>query len=305
MSIYLVCEGSPNGLDVRVLDLVIAQKLGQEVQIIPSGGEGSLGSVASWLEERSRKTLPDGTQSPPRDQAYVVEDRDFRSSEEVEQIGQRSSPKRWVWRRHEIENYLLDPRLVADAFRALQAGHVRGADALPGDPDAVLRLLQELARPMLKDHTGWVTYWHLVSHKRNTEDTRLLWPDPPLQPAPGSSYPGHTEWLDYLCSECARLKEACRQVSEDITFDGPGIAKAYDRFLLQVTHPDFFASEQFLLDLDGHKLMSALRLHVNQAGVSHLSRSDLETELLNALDRLYEPGFFEPDDFAQLAEKIV
>ena len=33
--------------------------------------------------------------------------------------------------------------------------------------------------------------------------------------------------------------------------------------------------------------------------------ADLETELLNALDRLYEPSFFEPDDFALLSEKLI
>jgi len=305
MSIYLVCEGPADGLDVRVLNVVVAQKLGREVQIVPAGGERSLGSVASWLEERSRASLPDGTLSPPRDRAYTVEDRNFRSPEEVERTWQRLNQKRWVWRRHEIENYLLDPRLVADAFRALKAAHVRGADALPDDPGAVFSLLQELALPMLEDHAGWLTYWRLVSYKRNTVDTRMLWPHPPLQPSPGSSYPGRAEWLDYLHSECVRLKEACKQMSEAATFDEPAIVEAYDHTLSQVTHPDFLASGRFLLDLGGHELMSALRAYVNQAGVPRLSHSDLETELLNALDQLYDPGFFEPNDFAQLAEKLI
>ena len=305
MSIYLVCEGPADGLDVRVLDLVIAQKLDRMVQIIPAGGERSLGSVASWLEERSRKPFSDGTLSLPRDRAYTVEDRDFRSLEEVERTWQQPNQKRWVWRHHEIENYLLDPRLVADAFRALKAAHVRGADALPGDSDAVRCLLQELARPMLEDHAGWLTYWRLVSHKRNTVDTRLLWPHPPLQPAPDSSYPGRTEWLDYLHSECVRLKDACKQMSEVVTFDESAIVEAYDHTLSEITHPDFLASGRFLLDMGGHELMSALCAYVNQAGVPHLSHSDLETELLNALDRLYDPGFFEPDDFAHLAEMLV
>jgi hypothetical protein len=305
MSVYLVCEGPADGLDVRVLDLVIAQKLKREVQIIPAGGERSLGSVASWLEERSRKPLPGGIMGSPQDRAYAVDDRDFRSLDDVEQIWQRPHQKRWVWRRHEIENYLLDPRLVADTFRALKAAHVRGADALPGDPDAVLRALQELARPMLEDHAGWLTYWHLVSHKRSAVDTRLLWPDSPLQPASDSLYPGRAEWLDYLRSECVRLKDACKQMSEDVAFDELTIVEAYDRILSQVTHPDFLASGCFLLDLGGHELLSALCAYINQAGVARLSHSDLATELLNALDRLYEPGFFEPDDFAQLAEILI
>ena len=242
MSIFLVCEGTADGLDVRVLDLIVAQKLNREIHIIPAGGERGLGSVASWLEERSRKPLPDGTMGSPRDRAYAIEDRDFCSLEEVERIWQRPDQKRWIWRRHEIENYLLDPRLIVDAFDALKAAHVRGADVLPGDLDVVRLVLQEIAQPMLEDHAGWLTYWHLVSHKRATADTRLLWPDSPLPPSLGSPYPGRVEWLDYLRSECTRMRESCKQLAGDVAFDEPAIVEAYDHVLLQITRPDFLAS---------------------------------------------------------------
>jgi hypothetical protein len=292
MSVYLVCEGSTDGLDVRALNLVIVNKLGREVQIESAGGDRSLGSVAHYLAERYHA------------QTYVIEDRNYRSLEEAEQAWSQPNQKWWMWRRHEIENYLLDPRLVADAFRALKMAHVRGTEVLPSDSEAAFHLLQELARPMLEDHAGWLTYWCLVSHKRNTADTRLLWPDPPLRPAPDLAYPGRAEWLDYLRSESIRLKQACGQISGDNTFDESAIVEMYDHVLSQVTHPDFLASGRFLLDLGGHELMSALCTYVNRAGVSRLSHSDLATELVNALDRLYEPEFFEPDDFAQLADRI-
>lgn len=292
MSIYLVCEGPHDGLDVRVLDLVIVQKLGRDTLVEPAGGDRSLGSVANYLEKRYRV------------RAFAVEDRNFRSLEEAERAWQQPNQKRWIWRRHEIENYLLEPRLVADAFRALKRDLVRGADKLPDDPDVILHELQELAQPMLEDHAGWLAYWQLVFHKRDKAETRLLWPDPSLRPSPGSSYPDRTEWLAYLHSECIRLKQACMQVCEDITFDAPAIAEVYDRILSQVTHPNFLDSRQFLIDLGGHELMSALCTYVNRTGIPHLSCSDLATELLNALDRLYEPGFFDPDDFAQLANRL-
>ncbi len=290
MNIYLVCEGKPDGLDVRVLDLIIAQKYDRMVQIEPAGGSGSLGGVASWLEERS-----------PLNQAHSVQDRDFRPLVEIEQIWQRPNQKRWVWRRHEIENYLLDPRVVADVFRALKADGVRGTDTLADDSDAIFGLLQKLAQPMFEDHVGWLTYWDLVSRKRNVGDTRLLWPDPHLQSTSGSQYPGQAEWLHYLRSECVRLKEACERVSKDVTFDELDIVKMYEDNLSKVAHSDFLTSGRFLRDMGGKELMSALCSYVNQTGVPGLSRSLLEEELLKALDRLYEPGFFEPDDFAQLA----
>jgi len=98
MSIYLVCEGPTDGLDGRVLNLLIVNKLGREVQIEPVGGDGSLGSVASWLEERSRIQRSDGTWSRPQDRVYAVEDRNYRSAEEAGQTWNSRSPKRWMWR---------------------------------------------------------------------------------------------------------------------------------------------------------------------------------------------------------------
>jgi len=292
MSIYLVCEGPADGLDGRVLNLVVVQKLGRDVLIEPAGGDRSIGSVAQYLAERYRA------------RAYAVEDRNFRSSEEAGQTWKQPSQKRLIWRRHEIENYLLDPRLVADAFHSLQVTSVRGADNLPQDGKAAFALLQKLAQPMLENHAGWLTYWNLNSYKNaEANDVRLLKPTdslPPVSSVPG----GRVEWLNYLCSECLRLKQACDHLFSDATFDEPAIAEKYDNVLSQVTQPDFLSSGQFLLDLGGHELMSALRAHVNQAGVSSLSFSDWEDELLKALDRSYTPGFFEPDDFAQLADHL-
>lgn len=102
MSIYLVCEGSTDGLDMRVLNLLIVNKLGREALIEPAGGDGSLGSVASWLEERSRIQRSDGTWSRPQDRVYAVADRNYRSAKEAEQIWNHRSQRRWIWRRHEI-----------------------------------------------------------------------------------------------------------------------------------------------------------------------------------------------------------
>jgi len=295
MNIYLVCEGPPDGLDVRVLNLVIAQKLGRDVLIEPAGGDRSLGSVADYLEKRYGA------------RACVIEDRNFRSLEEAERTWNQSKQRRWIWRRHEIENYLLDPRLVTEAFRSLQASGVRRADRLLdlNDEQSVAVLLQELAQPMIENHAGWLTYGRLVSHKRDTADTRLRRPAGSLPHSPGSLYPGRAEWLAYLRSECRRLEDACEQVNRDQDLSDPAITATCDEILSRLAHPDFLTGGQFLIDLGGHELMSALCSRVNRSGVSHLSCADLQTELVEALDRLYRPGFFDPDDFAQLAEMLI
>lgn len=94
-------------------------------------------------------------------------------------------------------------------------------------------------------------------------------------------------------------------MSKDATLDELNIAKMYEANLSKVTHSDFLTSGRFLQDVGGKELMSALCSYVNQIGVPGLSRSLLEEELLKALDRLYRPGLFEPDDFAQLAEGLI
>lgn len=113
---YLVCEGQPDGLDIQVLDLVIAQKFGRDVTIEAAGGDRSLGSVREYLSKRNRT---------PR--VLSIEDRNFHSRADAERTWTNPGAKGLMWRRHEIENYLLDPRLVADAFRALREDGIRGA----------------------------------------------------------------------------------------------------------------------------------------------------------------------------------
>lgn len=213
MAVYLVCEGPADGLDVRVLDLVIAQKLGRAVQIIPAGGDSSLRSVRWWLEERSRTQRPDGTWRPPRDRTYAIEDRNFRQAADVEKLRQKPNGKRWMWRRHEIENYLLDPRLVAHAFQEIKKAPIaqKFAGQLPDTATKALQLLQQLAQPMLEDYAGQLTCQALSYYKGDIGNTNLDCPQRPsgFTPSNSSPYAGQTEWLAYLQSECQRLKEAC------------------------------------------------------------------------------------------------
>ncbi len=299
--IYLICEGPVDSLDVRVLDVIIAQALGKNVIIQPAGGEGSLGSVATYFEERSRRTRQDA----PTDRAYCIEDRDYRSRSEVEATWQVDKGKRFIWRRHEIENYLLDPRVVGGAFQSLWEDKVRGADRLPQTASEVDDLMQQLARPMVEHHVGWLTYRRLREKKNEAVDTRFMWPDPPLKPSEDALYPGRKEWLDYLRSECSRAKGDCETFAGMAEFKAPNVTTLYDQILAEINQPDFFPSGQYLIDIKGKDLMSALCRYLNEQGLSRLSRIDLETELINSFERQYSPGFFDPDDFSELAARLV
>ncbi len=57
--------------------------------------------------------------------------------------------------------------------------------------------------------------------------------------------------------------------------------------------------------MGGHELMSALLGYLNRQGLSHLSLSTLQNELVSAIEREYEPGVFSPDDFSELADRLV
>src|SRR5574341_1566025 len=116
-NIYLICEGTADGLDLRVLNTIIAQKLGKEVQISAAGGDSSLGSVVRWLEEKSRQRRKDNKLGRPLDHAYSVQDRNYESKAKANDSWAQGK-NRFMWRRHEIENYLLEPRVLASAFTA-------------------------------------------------------------------------------------------------------------------------------------------------------------------------------------------
>src|SRR5580693_6577259 len=97
--VYLVCEGPTDGLDVRVLDALLAQKLGAYVRIEAAGGDKNLAGVRAYIEARGLGI------------ALAIEDRNYRSREDSEATWSALKPK-LVWHRHEIENYLLEPSVV-------------------------------------------------------------------------------------------------------------------------------------------------------------------------------------------------
>src|SRR5262249_46338676 len=102
MAVHLVCEGGNTGLDNRTLDRLVVQFYNLSVQMAPSGGSGGLGAVRVYLLNRSAN-----------DVAISVEDRDyFRTRAEAHAGWGNLAANGYIWRRHEIENYLLHPRVV-------------------------------------------------------------------------------------------------------------------------------------------------------------------------------------------------
>ncbi len=294
--IYLVCEGKSDLLDRKVLELIIVNHCHKNVKFESVGGDSSLKSVARWLEATSENIH----------RAYVIEDRNFRPLSVAEQTWNDPNRKNFIWRRHEIENYLLDPRIIAAAFQALKASGVRGSDALPMTDQTVLGLLKTLARPMLEYHAGKLTFEE-VQDKHRQMRVSLCGPDEGdllSQSASGISYPDRTGWLTYFETECTRLKQACQNLIADVQCDISVVEKLYDNNLSRLNTPLFFDQQLFLCEMGGHELMSQLLRYLNNELRLGISRPVLTKGLLEALDRLYQPGFFVPDDFQELAAKL-
>lgn len=102
---HLVCEGERGSLDVRLLDAVLAQYHRLPILIEPGGGGNHPKVIRSWFERRT-----------PGEVALAVLDRDCRPLAEVEASWLDPTAKWLDWRRHSIENYLLEPWVIHETF---------------------------------------------------------------------------------------------------------------------------------------------------------------------------------------------
>ena len=250
MAVHLVCEGGTTGLDNRVLDRLVIQFHNLAVQMAPSGGSGGLGAVRVYLLNRS-----------PNDVAISVEDRDYyRTQAQAHATWANLAANAYIWRRHEIENYLLHPRVVLALFDDYRAAGTPWAAALPATEPDVLALLQTVAAPLLENHAGEVLRVELLRHSTAGGNLQFGAIRPPA-PA-GASVPGQAAWVLALQQEAARLCGVCTAAAALPEFQPAAIAARYQTLLAQFQAPAFLTSGDFLVDMGGHELMAALAAHL-------------------------------------------
>ena len=289
MAVHLVCEGEETGLDNRVLDRLVVQFHNLPVQVIPAGGSSGLGAVRTYLRHRSRN-----------DVAITIEDRDyFRTRAEAHAIWGNNAASGYAWRRHEIENYLLHPRVVLalfDDYRAAAWGAV-----LPTNEPDVLTLLQMVAAPLIENHAAEVLRVELLRRSTGGGSLQFGALKPPA--SSGSSVAGQAAWVPALQQEALRLCAVCAAAANFAEFQPAAIAARYQTLLAHYRSPSFLDSGDFLIDMGGHELMAALAAHLRLLGASpNLTDSLLEEDLLDVLARIYRPGtLYAPDDFQELA----
>src|SRR5437773_6621778 len=246
MAVHLVCEGGGSGLDNRVLDRLVIQFHNLAVQMAPSGGSGGFGAVRVYLLNRS-----------PNDVAISVEDRDYyRTQVQAHATWGNPAASGYVWRRHEIENYLLHPRVVLALFDDYRAAGTLWAAALPAAEADVLVLLRMIAAPLLENHAGEMLRVELLRHSTGGGSLQFGALRPPAPP--GAVVPGQAAWVPALQQEAARLCAVCTAAAALPEFQTVAVANRYQTLLAQFQDPAFLTSGDFLIDMGGHELMAAL-----------------------------------------------
>lgn len=292
MAVFLVCEGENNGLDNRVLDALVVQHHNLSVQMAPSGGSGGLGAVRVYLRNLAHQNV-----------AISVEDRDYYRTQAQAHAGWGNlAAQGFVWRRHEIENYLLHPRVVLALFNDFRAAGIDWATSLPATEADALALLQAVATPLLENHAAEVLRVELLRHSTAGGNLQFGALHPPA--SPGATVAGQAAWLHALQQEAARLVKACTQAVSHPELQAAAIAARYHILLTQFQAPTFLTSGDFLSDMGGHELMAALAAHLRGLGAPPgFTDRFLESELLRVLIPIYAPGvIYNPDDFRELAD---
>jgi hypothetical protein len=294
--VYLVCEGPRGGLDDRVLDAIVVNTRIRpltRVRIETAGGSKGHGAVRYYLENRL---------SPPQDVAIAVEDRDYRLRKTADDSWMNPVGTSLIWRRHEIENYLLHPRVVLELFNDFRAAGAAWANTLPAAEADVAALLRTLASPLLEDHAAEVLREEMVQ-QINAIGSLSFGPARPA-PATGLPAPGQAEWLPVLQQEAARLGRTCTDVAALPGLQPAAIAARYAALLTRCQDPAFLTSDEYLNDIGGKELLAALSRHLHKLGAlaSSINRNVLADELLRVLVPIYQPdSIYQPDDFAELA----
>jgi hypothetical protein len=291
MAVHLVCEGGSTGLDNRVLDRLVIQYYNLSVQMAPSGGSGGLGAVRVYLLNRSSS-----------DVAISVEDRDYdRTQAQAHASWANLAARKYIWRRHEIENYLLHGRVVLALFDDYRAAGKLWAASLPASEPDVLILLRALAAPLLENHAGEVLRVELRDGSTAGGNLQFGAIRPPA--SSGASVADQGAWVPALQHEAARLCRVCTTAAALPALQPAAITARYQALLGQFQAPAFLTSGDFLTDMGGHELMAALAAHLRGAGAPPgFTDSFLGEELLRVLTAIYQPGaIYQPDDFQELA----
>lgn len=291
--LILVCETSASdpSHEMRLLDGVLngVHNCGAVVQ--GSGGDTGLRAVAAYLRATDRTRL-----------VATIRDRDYRPLEWAEK---KPDGPNFMWRRHELESYWLEPRVVRSAMAALAAS----LDRVPQPPvwreklqlglADVEILLQRAAIACAPAEAAVMCLWRTARELNTVGRLQLAVGAPPM----GSCA---DECRRYVLTACTPLREAVTRHSVCRLLDEEPLLRAYDQVLSEVSQAEYLGARHYLRDFSAKSVLAAFAEMLCAHLGGTLSLGLLRQELADAVLREYgaDRGLFAPDDFARLAEGL-
>lgn len=301
--IWLVCEGKT---DLPVLAAVLTTVLGTEIIPKPAGGITTVASVAAYLargEEGDKERMPGVTV------AYVI-DRDYRRRE-VADASFTDGKRCFIWRRHAIESYLLEPAVIIEAFRSLKesvadnpGGGPPWIRGLPGDTAIVAEGLRRCALARAPQEAGRFALERLWEDLSDTAG-RIQKQTPKV--LAGGDRPSSAACKGALIEEGARLLTRASETAASPHLEPASIALRYDAELERVTAAEYVADLRFLEEQNGRELLTAFLEWLRLEHKSKLKRETLLEELRKAVIVAYQKNrrLYGTDDFFDLANGVL
>lgn len=288
---WLYCEGQT---DAPVLKSVFAA-FGFDVIAESTGGNP--GEIVRWRRENNVV-------------AASVSDRDYQSKVDCDASYSDGSVK-FLWRRHSIENYLLEPVVVTAAInnikRTLQAMPYPPActDALPeNDVEAIRNELHEAGKQLFFKESGCLCIHSLWVDLR--ESLGRIQQRVPAVFTSGNSVT-EEDCVAALTAEAARLTTATSDaINSDALTEG-GVARRYTEKLAEIQRPEYQQNMTFLHEFHGKRLLKAFLNRMNQSFGFQSSASLFTSELTIAIESIAVES---PDadclaDFRELGESVL
>lgn len=227
---------------------------------------------------------------------FTIQDRDFRPLSEAEECYSTNyAGRHFMWRRHELENYLIEPRVVANCFKQLQP---HSKITLPETEDSARHWIKNFAQDLLEDQAGRRTSWELHHQLHDTFPTTS-------SRSQGNAIQNREEWQNLLISEMKEIRFQAQQFDEFVQTTDADILHRYEVNLQAFSKPSFLNTDGHLKDFGGHEMVQKIhqeaRINVIRYGLQEF-QTDLVESFVEEWNR--DPSFLQPNDFDRLSAAI-
>ncbi len=290
--VWLVCEGKT---DRPVLENVFTRVLPTGILIRSAGGCDAIPSVAAYLAQENTGTVAT---------AFVV-DRDYARRDVVEKAF-KDGKRRFRWRRHSIENYLLEPAIVVHALTSIINTTPKSRQYLlgsvPNDNTTIASELYKCAQARAPQEAGRMAFYRLWEDLSDTAG-RI---DNGLPTALSLGSPDVATCRQALIAEAARIIQKANETSACTYLAPLEIQQRYDDELARITADGYMSQSSFLEEFHGRDLLAAFHERLKETYDMKLSREKFTEALRDAVHVVYSANrlLYGTDDFLDLANGV-